>query len=187
MPSPFRVVGYAIVSSNGMIADAAGAMPPGIVNAADQRYFSDGLDAADVVVHGRNSHEHQPNSPRRHRLVLTHSIAATEPHPLYPLALLWNPAGASLEEACAALNVAQGTVAIIGGTGVFGRFLPRYDAFHLTQAPHASIPEGRPVFPGIPPQTPEDLLRQHGLQPGRVIGLDLEADISVHVWERLAS
>jgi dihydrofolate reductase len=184
MPSPLRVVGYAIVSTEGMIADAAGHIPPALINAADQTFFSDGLDAADVVVHGRNSQDQHPNSPRRRRLILTRQIAALAPQPDNPKALLWNPAGAAFEDACAGLGVDRGIVAIVGGSEVFGLFLPRYDTFYLTTAAHARIPGGRPVFPGIPPHTPEELLQTEGLRASATSVLDPEAAVSVRTWQR---
>lgn len=184
MPPLLRVVGYAIVSADGMIADAAGRMPPGIINEADQRFFSQGLDEADVIVHGRHSQEQQPNAPRRQRLVLSRRIPDLGPHPTNPKALLWNPDGATLEDACEALGVSQGVVAIIGGTEVFGLFLPRYDAFQLTRAARAMIPGGRPVFPGIPPRTPEEVLHSQGLRPSSARVLDERAAVSVQTWLR---
>ncbi|MPZ56742.1 MAG: dihydrofolate reductase [Rhizobiales bacterium] len=184
MPPLLRVVGYAIVSGDGMIADATGTMPPAIINEADQQFFAHGLDEADVVVHGRNSQERQRNSPRRQRLVLTRRIAALARHPDNSKALLWNPDGVTLEDACEALGVSHGVAAIIGGTEVFGLFLPRYDAFHLTRAAQARIPSGRPVFPGIPPHTPEELLGRQGLRPYPVRVLDAAADVSVSTWRR---
>lgn len=184
MPASLRVEGYAIVSADGMIADAAGEMPPTIVNAADQRFFAQALDQADVVVHGRHSHEHQPNSPQRRRLILTRRIDTIAPDPTNAKARLWNPAGATLEAACAALGITRGTVAVIGGTEVFGLFLPRYDAFHLSRATRARLPGGRPVFPGIPPSTPDGLLRRHGLVAGPERVLDDEAGVTLVSWHR---
>jgi dihydrofolate reductase len=184
MPPNLRVVGYAIVSADGMIADAAGRIPPELVNEADQRFFAAALGTADLVVHGRNSQEQHPQAAQRQRLVVTRSVAALAPHPDNPRALAWNPGGATFEAACAALGVSHGTAAIIGGTEVYGLFLPRYDAFHLTRAARASIPGGRPVFPGIPPHSPEALLRRHGLKPGTVRVLDAAAEISVCGWQR---
>jgi len=184
MPPLLRVVGYAIVSADGMIADAAGRMPPELIHEADQRFFFQALDEADVVVHGRNSREQDPRSPRRQRLVVTRQVASLAPHPNNPKALLWNPDGAMFEEACEALGVGHGVAAVIGGPNVYGLFLPRYDAFHLTRAAHAKIPGGRPVFPGIPPLTPEDLLQRHGLRPCPERVLDADAGISVFTWRR---
>jgi dihydrofolate reductase len=184
MPPGLRVVGFAIVSADGMIADANGEMPASIMHPADQRFFAEGLAQVDVVVHGRHSHEQQPQSPQRRRLVMTRRVSALAPYPENSKAMLWNPDGASLERACAALGVTEGTVAVIGGTVPFGYFLPRYDVFHLSRAGRARIPGGLPVFPGIPPKTPEELLQQHGMYPSPVELLDAKADVTVTTWQR---
>src|SRR5262249_35915628 len=161
-----RIEGFAIVSFDGMLADRDGHMPDALKIDADQHFFAPSLDRVAAVVHGRHSHEGQANSPRRRRLILTRRISAIEPDPNNPLARLWNPAGASFSAACAALGVEEGTVAIIGSTEVFGLFLDSYDAFHLSRANKVRLPGGRPVFPQVPDQTPEDVLASHGLQPG---------------------
>src|SRR6185437_16555834 len=91
----------------------------------------------------------------------------------------WNPAGASFEDAWAALGVSGGLLAVIGGTDVFGLFLERgYDAFHLTRAAHATLPGGRPVFPGVPARTPEALLAAHGLTPDPIQVIDRSAVVT---------
>jgi dihydrofolate reductase len=183
MPPLLRVVGYAIVSADGMIADAAGRMPPEIVNEADQQFFSRGLDEVDLVVHGRNSQEQQRHSPRRQRLVVTRQVAALAPHPDNPRALLWNPNGAMIEDACEALGVSHGVAAVIGGTDVFGLFLAQgYDAFHLSRVAAIVLPGGRPVFPGVPARSPEALLADHGLKPGQERILDATAALSLVSW-----
>jgi dihydrofolate reductase len=141
------IEGYAIVSADSMIATAEREMPPSIRNDADQHFFQDALDRAAVVVHGRHSHEGGPRADARNRLILTRRrVAALGPDSAHPHALLWNPAGASLEEALALLGIDDGVVAIIGGPDVFSLFLPQYDSFHLSRAPHARIPGGLPVF-----------------------------------------
>jgi dihydrofolate reductase len=184
MMGKHRIEGYAIVSADGMIADAAGVMPASIRNGADQKFLQAALDGAAAMVHGRHSHEGGPRAAQRRRLILTHHIASTAPDPSQPNALLWNPAGATFEQALAALGAPAGIVAIIGGTDVFGLFLPHYDAFHLTRAP-ASIPGGRPVFPQTSPQnTPEDILTAAGLQPTPRRDIDAAAGITLTTWER---
>jgi hypothetical protein len=50
MSKPRRIEGYAIVSEDGMLANAAGIMPESLKFEADQHFFERGLDAADVVV-----------------------------------------------------------------------------------------------------------------------------------------
>jgi dihydrofolate reductase len=188
MPEALRTEGFAIVSRDGMLADRDRHMPDALKVEADQRFFADSLDRVAAVVHGRHSHEGQPNSPRRRRLILTRSVSAVEPDPENPLARFWNPAGASFSAACAALGVASGTVAIIGGTDVFGLFLDLgYDAFHLSRADKVRLPGGRPVFPQVPAQTPEDVLASHGLRPGERRVLDAQADATLVTWTRSAS
>jgi dihydrofolate reductase len=188
LPGPLRTEGFAIVSIDGMLADRARHMPDTLKVEADQRFFAESLDKVDLVVHGRHSHEGQPNSPRRRRLIVTRKVSAVEPDPQNPLARLWNPAGASFSAACAVLGVENGTVAIIGGTDVFGLFLDvGYDAFHLSRANKVRLPGGRPVFPQVPQQTPEDVLATHGLRPGERRVLDAQADASIVTWTRSAS
>jgi dihydrofolate reductase len=183
MSGPDRIEGYAIVSADGMIADAQGRMDSLLVE-ADQRFFHGGLDSAAAVVHGRHSHEGGPNAARRHRLILTRKVAALAPDSNRPNALLWNPAGATLAEAWEALGVPRGTLAVIGGTEVFGMFLPLYDAFHLSRAANVRLPGGRPVFPDVPKHTPDEVLTHHGLTPGPRRLLDAAAEVSVVTWIR---
>lgn len=186
MPRPYRIEGYAIVSAEGMIADAEGVMPDVLKNDADQEMFAHGLDAADVVVQGRHSYEGQANSPRRKRLVATRSIATLAPDPTNPRALLWNPAGASLEAACRALGIDGGVVAALGGTDIFALFLDLgYDVFHLSRAMRAHIPGGRPVFPEVPARTPEEVLSSRGLTAGAERVLDADAGVTLTDWTRV--
>jgi dihydrofolate reductase len=180
-----RIEGYVIVSTDGMIADANGVMPESIRNDADQKFFQGALDRVAAIVHGRHSHEGGPRAAQRLRLVVTRQTANTGPDPDHPNALLWNPTGASLEQALEQLGASDGTVAIIGGTEVFSMFLPRYDAFHLSRAANAKIPGGRPVFNEVGPHaTPEDVLTRHGLHPGARHDLDAAAGVSVTTWQR---
>lgn len=180
---PYRFIGYAIVSEDGMLADASGAIPAPLIVKADQDFFIRGLDEAAALVHGRNSAE-QPTSPARRRLIVTRHVATTEPVAGEPHALHWNPQGIAVEAALAQLGVAGGDIAIIGGTDIFGLFLPRYAVFHLTRVPHVRLPGGRPVFPGVPSQRPEALLAAAGLNPVRTELLDAGRDVSVVTWQR---
>lgn len=181
-----QVEGFAIVSDDGMLADSNGVMPAALLVDADQAFLSDSLDRAAILVHGRNSHEGQARSPQRRRLIATRSVAVTAPVPNDPNALLWNPAGLSLEEAAARLGVHNGTAAILGGTEVYGLFLPRYDIFHLSRRPGLRLPGGRAVFPGVPERTPEEILSAHGLKPGPRRVLDDATGASVTTWRRAA-
>jgi len=183
-----RIEGYAIVSADGMIADGAGNMPDTTRNDADQKFFQAELDRAGAVVHGRHSHEGGPRSPLRKRLILTRQVASTAPDPAHPHSLLWNPAGASLEAALEALGVSDNgqMIAVIGGTEVFGLFLPLYDAFHFTLATHAKIPGGRPLFPEVGGRTtPEDVFARNGFKAGPRRALDAAAGVTLTTYERL--
>jgi dihydrofolate reductase len=184
MSLPHRIEGYAIVSEDGMIAAADGLMPDSLRIEADQRFFEHGLDGVDAVAHGRHSHEQQPRSHLRRRLIVTRTVAGLAPDPSNPQGLFWNPQGASFEDAWAALGLPDGTLAVIGGPEVFGMFLPRYDVFYLSRVAHLRLPGGRPVFPAVPACTPEDALCKHGLEPSRPRTLDAGKGVTVVTWSR---
>jgi dihydrofolate reductase len=184
MSVPSRIEGYAIVSEDGMLADATGVMPDALHFEADQRFFQRGLDGVDAVVHGKNSHERQPHSHLRRRIVLTRFVAGIASDPADATAVLWNPAGASFDEAWDALGLPGGKLGVIGGTEVFGMFLPRYDVFHLTRTAHVRLPGGRPVFPGVPARTPEEILREHGLVAEPIQVLDAAQGLTLTSWVR---
>jgi hypothetical protein len=179
-----RFEGYVIVSADGMLANAQSVMPAELKFEGDKRFFTAALDRAALIVHGRHSHEDQPNSPRRKRIILTRQIAAVAPDPSNPKALLWNPAGAPFEAACERAGVASGTIAIIGGPGVFDMFMDRYDTFWLSVAPRVRLPDGEPCFPGVPARSPQQILAAHGLKPGEPRLLDPGEDVSVTPWHR---
>lgn len=184
---PGRIEGYAIISADGMLATADRVMPPALQFEADQRFFEHGLDAVDVVVHGRHSQERQPRSPLRHRLILTRTIPVLAPHKSNSKALLWNPAGATFEQALAALGTSGARVGVIGGREVFEFFLDRYDSFHLSRAPNVRLPGGRPVFPQVPAQSPEQVLAAHGLAPDPPQDLDPARGLTLVTWRRVAT
>jgi len=180
------IEGYAIVSADGMIADGRGAMPASIRNDADQHFLQAEMDRAAVIVHGRHSHEGGPRAAKRKRLVVTRQVDGIALDSTQPNALLWNPAGADLAEAIDALAANAGPIAVIGGTDVFGLFLPLYDVFHLTRATGAKIPRGRPLFSTVgPTMTVDDVLHQYGLRPGAPRDIDAAAGITLTDFERI--
>jgi dihydrofolate reductase len=179
-----RIEGYAIVSEDGMLATAARIMPDSLKFEADEHFFRHGLDGVDVVVHGRHSQEQQPGSRLRRRLVLTRRIPAIAAHPSNDRALLWNPAGASLEEALTTLGIPNAIIGVIGGTDVFALFLDSFDVFHLSRAPGVYLPGGRPVFPEVPTRTPEEVLAAHGLEPSPRQTLDAAQGLTMVSWQR---
>src|SRR5439155_20697248 len=68
MSRPFRIEGYAIVSADGMIANAEGVMPDALKIEADQRLFHASLDHAGALAHGRHSQETDARAPQRRRV-----------------------------------------------------------------------------------------------------------------------
>ena len=183
MPA-LRIDGYVIVSADGMLADTSHVMPQTLKFEGDKRFFTAALDHADLVVHGRHSHEGQPNSPRRKRIVVTRKVDRLADDPTNPKATLWNPAGVSFEAACDRAGVHAGAVAVIGGPNVFDMFMDRYDTFWLSHAPNVRLPGGEPVFSGVPQQTPQEILGQHGLTPGESRILDEANGVTVTPWRR---
>ncbi len=178
------IEGFVIVSADGMLGNPDRTMPDELKFDGDYRFFSTSLDRMDLIVHGRNSFEDQPNSPERKRLILTGKVSALAPDPANPKATLWNPAGASFEDACAHAGVRSGTVAIIGGPVVFDMFMDRYDVFWLSVAPHVRLPGREGCFGGVPPRSPQDILAGHGLHPGEPRVLDAAHDVTVTPWRR---
>jgi dihydrofolate reductase len=180
-----RIEGYVIVSADGMLASTDRVMPDELKFEGDKQFFTAALDRAALIVHGRHSFEDQPNSPQRERIIVTRTIGTIASDPSNPKATLWNPAGASFEAACTRAGVRSGTVAIIGGPDVFGMFMDRYDTFWLSQAPRVRLPGGEPCFPGMPAQSPQDILAAHGLKAGDAQILDATNDVSVTPWRRM--
>jgi dihydrofolate reductase len=181
----FRFEGYVIVSADGMLADASHVMPDSLRFKGDKLFFEQALDRAALIVHGRNSHEQQANSPKRKRLILTRKIKALTVDPEMPNATLWNPDHASFDEARAFADVASGMVAIIGGPVVFNMFMDRYDTFWLSEAPHVRLPGGEGCFVGVPQRTPHEVLAAHGMKPGTPYLLDAAHDVTVTPWSRV--
>jgi len=186
MIGPHPIEGYAIISADGMIADGNGAMPDCIRNDADQHFLQTAMDHAAAIVHGRRSHEGGPRAANRKRLVVTRQVPALAADPSQPKALLWNPAGASLEQAIDALDVGTGPIAVIGGTEVFSLFLQLYDVFHLSRATRAKIPGGQPLFSALSATaTVDDVLIRHGLRPSSPRDIDAAAGITLTNFGRI--
>jgi dihydrofolate reductase len=186
MIGPHPIEGYAIVSADGMIADADGAMPDCIRNDADQHFLQAAMDRAAAIVHGRRSHEGGPRAAKRKRLVVTRQVPAIATDPSQPNALLWNPAGAGLAQAIDALGTGAGPIAVIGGTDVFSLFLPHYDVFHLSRATRAKIPGGQPLFSAVTATTTvDDVLMRYGLRPSSPRDIDRDAGITLTNFQRV--
>jgi dihydrofolate reductase len=170
--------GHAIVSADGMIADATGAMPPELRNDADWQSFQAALDRSALVVLGRLGHGRHPN-PGRRRLVLTRSVKDLAPDPADPRASLWNPAGMGIATVLNRLGIASGTIAITGGTGTFDLFLPLYDRFVLAEVEGLTLPAGIPCFSA---GLPRDVLAAHGLALQSEVAIDV--GVRQSVWQK---
>ncbi|MBL0899978.1 MAG: dihydrofolate reductase [Reyranella sp.] len=178
-----RIEGFAIVSREGMIAGSDASFPEVLKIPADQEFYQASLDRAAAVANGRHSAEGGPKEAARRRIVLTRRVERVVVDPANPNAVLWNPATAPFEEAWLKLGAPDGTLAVVGGTDVFGLFLNiGYDAFFLTRS-QASVPRGRPVFPGVGRQaTPEQVMERHGLMLRGTRMLDEATGTRLEEW-----
>jgi dihydrofolate reductase len=180
-----RIEGYAAISIEGMIAEADGAFPEAIKVEADQVFYHAGLYRADAIANGRYSAEVLPFSAGRRRLVLTRRVTALQADPDKPHVIKWNPAGATFADAWALLGLERGTLAVVGGTNVFGVFLDiGYDSFFLSRTP-GSVPNGRPVFPGVGRDLrAQDVLRRSGYKLHESRVLDVSTNTILEEYRR---
>jgi len=178
-----RIEGYAVISREGMIATADGRFPDEIKIPADHQFYLDSVDRAAAVANGRHSAEGGDKEKLRHRLILTRRVTRLTPDQRNPRAILWNPAAMPFEEAWARLGLREGTLAVVGGTEVFELFLTiGYDTFYLTRT-EASVPNGRPVFPGVGTVgTVEEVMARHGLALRDTRMLDPSVNCRVEAW-----
>jgi hypothetical protein len=173
-----RIEAYAVVGADDRIADATGVMPEALKNDAEWAFFQQGLDAADVTVLGRRSHDATPNHKRRWRLVLTRSVSGVERD---GDVVFWNPDKVGLS---AALNQFDGPVtylAVAGGRDIFDYFLTgahSYTAFHLSRIEGVNLLNGTGVFKGVETgETAADVLTASGYKalPRQI--LDVGVDV----------
>jgi len=179
------IEGFAIVSRDGMLAGADGLMPNSLKFEQDQEFLDRALDAATLLVHGRMSHEAQPNSDKRRRLLLTRAGGPFTTEPIGPNTWSWSPQATPFPEVCKALGVTSGVVAITVGTAVYDMFLPFYSAFHLCRAGRVNLPGGVPVFSAVRDgNPPEKVLEEQGLRLGQEITHDAAQDLRHQTWLR---
>ena len=180
-----EIVGYAIASADGLIADARGVMPPALKLDADQRHFRRALDGSDLTVLGRLTHEAAPNVRRRRRLVVSRRVAGFVRED--EVTFRCDPGAVGLGAALARLVGPDGRVAVVGGTAVFDAVLddPGYTAFHLSVARSVRLGTGRPLFTGADSlEAAVERLAAHGLTPVRREWLDRAADLELTVYGR---
>jgi dihydrofolate reductase len=178
-----RIEGYAVISREGMIATSDGKFPEEIKIPADHKFYQDSVDAASAVANGRHSAEGGEKERLRRRIVLTRRVDRLVPDPNNPKAILWNPGSTPFEEAWQRLGIEEGILAVVGGTDVFGLFLTiGYDTFYLSRT-DASVPRGRPVFPGVGKGvTAEEVMTKGGLVLRDTRLLDASTNTRVEAW-----
>jgi dihydrofolate reductase len=172
------------VSDDGMIADAAGAMPEQLKNDADWAHFQAELADAELILIGRRSHESSPSRRTRPRLVVSGAVNSLERR---PNAWWWNPLTIPLQEVLEQVLPDGGRVAVPGGQGVFDMLLGQHavDQFHLARAIGTRIAGGRPIFAGLSlGDTVETILARGGLRPSPPITLDAIAPVLLDIWQR---
>ena len=193
MPAPRSplghfIEGHAIVSPEGMIADAQGLFPEALGDAEDWVRFQAALDACVATVLARASHEATPNRAGRLRVVMSRAargLARRED------AWWGNPAEVPPAAMLAEVAPHGGRIGVPGGRAAFDLFLrpapgqPGFDAFHLATNPACPLPGGRPVFSGLAPgRGPEALLAEAGLVPGEPEILTPARGVSLRIWRR---
>jgi hypothetical protein len=179
----YRIEGHAIVSADDRIADPDGNTPPELSNEADWMRFQRALGEAAVVVLGRLSHDANPNTRRRNRLVVSSSATGCERR---SDAWWWNPAGTPFPDALRLAAPGGGIVAVPGGRLIFDLFrMIGFDAFHLARCAEVRIPGGVPLFSAIDVGVPADaVLASDGLVAGTPEVLDAIANVTLVVWKR---
>ena len=80
------------------------------------------------------------------------------------------------------LGVRHGTVAILGGTEIFGLFLPRYDIF-ICRTSRGCDCIGRAVFPQVPSVVPKQSFVS-GLTQAAQRMLDVSRGVTLSTWLR---
>jgi hypothetical protein len=171
-----EIIGHAVVSADGRIADRNRQMPAILRNDKDWLRFQASLDRAALVVLGRLGHEAHPNRGRR-RLVLTNRIDRLEP--VDELVTLWNPSRMDFRDVLSELGITEGVVAVTGGQQVFDYFLRRFTQFELVTVDGVLIPDGVPCFSG---GWPDEMLAQAGLWVAERVLLD--PGVRLDVWRR---
>ncbi len=170
-----EIIGHAIVSADGRIADRQRRMPPALRNDKDWTRFQAALDASVLVVLGRLGHEAHPN-PGRRRLVVSGNVEGLRAS---DGVMRWNPADVDFAGVLERLGIADGAVAVTGGQAVFDLFLPLFTRFDLVTVAAVTIPDGVPCFSG---GMPEIVLPGAGLRISESEALD--PGVTLAVWRR---
>ena len=180
------IIGHAIVSADGFIADDQGRMPKPLMIKADWDRFQAELDASDVTLLGRLGHEAHPNFKLRRRLVLTSGVEGLQTgEDVKGRVDFLNPAGLSLKQALDHLFPHGARVAVVGGTKVFDHVLETIglDVFDLVVANDVRLGAGNPCFTEQY-TNPRQFLNNHGYREQAAELLDEERNVVLHAFSR---
>ena len=180
---PVEIHGYAIVSDDDHIADEHGEVPPSLRNDKEFAAYQRALAESDLVVFARKSHENEPDTHGRPRLVVSREVKGLEHR---AGVWWWNPADLNWPEVVARVAPQGGHVAAPGGQGVFDLFLGiGYDVFHLARARGVRLPGGRAVFSECENgRSAEQVLTQHRLRHAERIEVDAAHNVEMNIWRR---
>lgn len=175
-----QIEAYVVVGDDDRICTHEGRMPETLKNEAEWTFFQAGLDAADVCVMGRKSHQETPNHKNRNRLIMTRFVDSVETR---DREVFWNPSKVPLHSALMAFgedSIAH--LAVVGGQSAFDYFLIepiRYTKFHLSRIHGVTLPGGRGVFAAVERDlvSAETVLTAHGFSPQPATVLDLGVDV----------
>ena len=178
-----EIHGYAIVSDDDKIADAKGEVPASLRNDKEFAAYQQALAQADLVVFARKSHENEPETHGRPRMVVSREARGLENR---AGVWWWNPADIGWRDVVAQVLPQGGHVAAPGGQGVFDLFLGLgYDVFHLARARGVRLPGGRAVFSACEAGvSAEAVLQQHGLEHAERIEVDAAQHVEMNIWRR---
>lgn len=176
-----EIHGYAIVSDDDHIADASGEVPPSLRNDKEFSAYQRALTSSDLVVFARKSHENEPETHGRPRMVVSREVSGLERR---AGVWWWNPADIGWPEVVAQALPQGGQVAAPGGQGVFDLFLEiGYDVFHLARANGVRLPGGRALFSACQNGlSAEGVLTQHGLRHTERIEVDPAQRVEMNIW-----
>jgi hypothetical protein len=181
MPA-IEIHGYAIVSDDDKIADERGEVPPSLRNDREFADYQRALAASDLVVFARKSHENEPETHGKPRMVVSREARGLERR---AGVWWWSPADIGWPDVVAQVLPGGGHVAAPGGQGVFDLFLGiGYDVFHLARARGVTLPGGRAVFSACENgRSAEDVLTQHGLRHVARIEVDPAQRVEMNIWK----
>lgn len=178
---PIEIHGYAIVSDDDRIADAHGEVPASLRNEKEFAAYQRALAQSDLVVFARKSHENEPQTHGRPRMVVSREARGLEDR---AGVWWWNPADLPWAHVVARVLPEGGHVAAPGGQGVFDLFLEiGYDVFHLARARGVTLPGGRALFSACETGlSAEAVLERRGLRHVERIEVDAAQQVEMNIF-----